>query len=262
MLVAFVQMDCYFGRVGENIDRAVDLIRSEKADLYVLPELFNTGYLFTTQDELSALAEPIPNGPTTLRLAEVARQENCYIVAGLAERAGKDFFNSSILLAPDGWLATYRKIHLFDEEKLWFKPGDRPFFVVDIGMAKLGMMICFDWIFPESMRSLALAGADIICHSANLVLPYCQKAMVTRCLENGVFAITANRVGSEKRGDKELTFTGKSQITGTRGEILAHASIARDEVYVVQVDPVKARDKNLTARNHLFDDRRPEMYRS
>jgi predicted amidohydrolase len=89
-----------------------------------------------------------------------------------------------------------------NEEALWFCPGDRDFPVFDIGPCKIGIMICFDWFFPESMRILSLKGADVICHSANLVLPFCQDAMVTRCLENHVFAITANRIGMENRGGK------------------------------------------------------------
>ena len=84
--------------------------------------------------------------------------------------------------------------------------------------------------------------------------------MVTRCLENHVFAITANRIGAEKRGERTLTFTGGSQITGTKGEILHRASTNREEVAVIEIDPGLARNKFATANNHLFDDRRPEMY--
>jgi len=121
-------------------------------------------------------------------------------------------------------------------------------------------MICFDWIFPEAARTLALKGADIICHPSNLVLPYCQTAMVTRCLENHVFAITANRIGTEQRGVRTLTFTGGSQVTDTKGKILHRASTDREEVAVIEIDPQLAQDKHATANNHIFNDRRPEMY--
>jgi predicted amidohydrolase len=260
MRIAFVQINCRFLERERNLRRALQLIASEKADLYVLPELFSSGYLFTAREEVHSMAESVPDGPTCQALLEASKRHHCHIVAGLPELAGGQFFNSSILVGPQGYLATYRKIHLFDEEKLWFTPGDRPFAVHDIGSANIGMMICFDWIFPESMRSLALAGADIVCHSANLVLPWCQRAMTTRCLENGVFAVTANRVGTDRRGDKSLHFTGASQITGPRGEILAQAGKAVEEIRVVNVDPLKAREKWLNSRNHLLQDRRPGLY--
>lgn len=261
MRIAYVQINCRFNERERNLRRALQLIASERADLYVLPELFSSGYLFTSLAEVRAAAESVPDGPSCQALLEACRRHQGHVVAGLAEQAGGAIYNSAVLLGPQGYRATYRKLHLFDEEKLWFTPGDAPFAVHDIGMAKLGLMICFDWIFPESMRSLALAGADIICHSANLVLPYCQKAMTTRCLENGVFAVTANRVGSDRRGDTSLHFTGASQITGPRGEVLAQAGKAVEEIKVVTIDPRRAGDKWLNSRNNLFQDRRPGLYR-
>jgi predicted amidohydrolase len=260
MRIAFVQINCRFMERERNVRRALQLIASERADLYILPELFSSGYLFMSREEVQSVAESFPEGPTCQALMEASKRHQCHIVAGLAEQAGGQIYNSSILVGPQGYRATYRKIHLFDEEKLWFTPGDRPFAAHDIGPAKLGMMICFDWIFPESMRSLTLAGADIICHSANLVLPYCQKAMTTRCLENGVYAITANRTGTDRRGDKSWHFTGASQITGPRGEVLAQAGKSMEEIKVVTVDPLKAREKWLNPRNHLLQDRRPGFY--
>jgi len=122
-------------------------------------------------------------------------------------------------------------------------------------------MICFDWMFPESMRSLALQGSQIICHSANLVMPYCQAAMVTRCLENGVFTITANRVGHDHRGGQSLHFTGQSQIIDPRGRVIARAGKLMEEVLVRDIDPGLADDKWLNPANHLLNDRRPALYK-
>ena len=122
------------------------------------------------------------------------------------------------------------------------------------------MMICFDWIFPESMRSLANLGADIVCHPANLVMPYCQRAMVTRCLENNVFAVTANRIGADERKGEIISFTGKSQITGPQGQVLASAPESSESVKVVEIDINSARDKWLNPRNNLLEDRRPDCY--
>lgn len=260
MRIGFMQMKIRFGDKDANISRIRALIAAQPADLYVLPELCTTGYLFASRAEAAAMAEPLPGGPAVEELAALTRRQNCHVVAGLAERAGDKIFNSSVLIGPSGYVATYRKIHLFDEEKVWFDAGDRPFAVHDIGLARVGLMICFDWIFPESMRSLALQGAEIVCHSANLVLPYCQKAMVTRCLENHLFAVTANRIGMERQPGKELRFTGGSQITAPRGEILCHAPKSREMTGIVEIDPSQARAKFINRRNHLLEDRRPELY--
>ncbi|MBN1480827.1 acyltransferase [candidate division KSB1 bacterium] len=261
MKIAFVQMNCHFGHIEANLARAAELIESVAADLFVLPELFNTGYLFQSSDELQQLSESAKDGQTTRFLSQLCGRKNCHIVAGVAERATDGaIYNACVLVGPRGFLATYRKVHLFDTEKRWFTLGNKPFFVVDMGSAKIGMMICFDWIFPESMRSLALLGADIICHPANLVMPHCQKAMVTRCLENNVYAITANRIGSEERGDEHIAFTGCSQIVGPRGKVLTTATAREECVRIVDVDVTAARDKNLNSQNNLLADRRPNFY--
>jgi predicted amidohydrolase len=126
---------------------------------------------------------------------------------------------------------------------------------------KVGMMICFDWFFPEVARVLALEGAQVICHPANLVLPWCQDAMRTRSIENRVFSVTANRIGAEKRGNIALTFTGKSQIVTPKGDVLAQASERSESLKVVDVDPAEALDKHVTPNNDLFKDRKVALYK-
>jgi predicted amidohydrolase len=259
MNVAVVQTGPRFGDIAANVARIVELISSEDAELYVIPELALSGYLFESTDEAFSLSQA-PEAPEFDPIAEVGRAKGAVVVVGFAERAGSDVFNSSLLISPDGGRATYRKIQLFWGEKAVFRPGDRPPDTVEVAGVRLGMMICFDWIFPEVARSLALQGADIICHPSNLVLPYCQEAMVTRCIENKVFAITANRVGTEERAGRSLTFTGLSEIVAPSGEILARASADREEVLVVEIDPLAAREKKITPTNDVLADRRPELY--
>ena len=99
-----------------------------------------------------------------------------------------------------------------------------------------------------------------MCHPSNLVLPYCPRAMITRCIENGVYAITTNRVGSEARAGIELTFIGMSQVVGPRGELLVRADEVEEDLRVIDIDPARAKNKMITPRNHLIDDRRPEFY--
>jgi len=260
MKIGFVQFEPLFGQVERNLERAGELIMESDADLLVLPELFNTGYVFTSKEEAVSLSEQVPQGRTTRGLCEIAKEKGAFIVAGLAEKDGDRIFNSSVLVSPDGYIGRYRKTHLFFEEKLWFDPGDEGFGVYDIGICTVGIMICFDWFFPESMRVLSLMGADLICHPSNLVMPFCQESMKTRCLENHVFAVTANRTGTEARGEQSLLFTGMSQITGPDGSILLRSGEDSQEVGTVEIDPTAARDKNVNRYNNLVDDRKPQFY--
>jgi predicted amidohydrolase len=260
MRAAVLQTAPRFGKVKENVDDAVMRILALKADLFVLPELFSTGYQFRDSKEALKLAEPFPGGHTAGKLIEAARKANTHMVAGVAERDGLNVYNSSVLVSPGGIRGVYRKAHLFWNEKNIFKPGDTPFRVFDIGLARIGMMICFDWVFPEVARELALKGAQIICHPSNLVLPHCPEAMKTRCLENRVFAITANRVGREERMDgNPLKFIGKSQIVSPFGEVLYRAGVARPASKVVSIDPLSADNKDITPTNNIFRDLRKDL---
>ena len=261
MIAGFLQTNPVFGDIAGNVEKASGMITGMRADLVVLPELFSTGYQFISRQEITDLAEDIPSGPTTQRLIGLSRQRSCYIVAGLAERAGGRCYNSAVLTGPEGFIGVYRKSHLFFEERLWFAPGDTGFRVWKTAIGAIGIMICFDWFFPESARTLALRGAEIIAHPANLVLPHCPDAMVTRCLENRVFAVTANRVGTEKRGDKDrLSFIGRSGIASPQGQILCRASEEGEECATAEILPAQAQAKDLNEYNNLFDDRRPELY--
>jgi len=262
MNIGIVQSSPIFGEVERNIADALDLMSSHSADLWVLPELFATGYQFLGPDEVRELAERVPSGKTTQALITCAAETECFVVAGLPEIDGDNVYNSAILVGPEGFLARYRKIHLFYEEKLNFAPGNLPFGVVDIGCAKVGMMVCFDHLFPEAARSLALQGADIIAHPANLVLPdLAQRTMSIRALENGVYTATANRVGTEARADEPLTYTGQSQVIAPNGEALVRLCQDQVEVAVVEVDVTKARNKAITNHNDKLGDRRPNLYR-
>jgi predicted amidohydrolase len=118
------------------------------------------------------------------------------------------------------------------------------------------MLVCFDWVFPEVWRILALKGAEIICHPSNLVLPFAQQAVPVHGLINRTFNITANRIGNE-RGIK---FTGQSIISDPAGKTLLKASSEKDEVKITSLDLSQARNKKITPRNHLFNDRQPKNY--
>jgi len=263
MRAGFYQFNPSFGKKEENIKKALSAVRDADTELLVLPEFFATGYQFVSHDEVAELSETIPKGQTTEALLELSHEKNIYIAAGLPERAGDRFYNSAVLTGPEGLIGVYRKIHLYFEETRYFTPGDRGFNVWDTKIGRIGIMICFDWFFPESMRSLALAGAEVIAHPSNLVLPFCPDAMPVRCLENRVFAVTANRTGTENRKkDQSLTFIGKSEIVSPKGEILVRAGTDEEILMTVDIDPGAAKDKALNPFNDILKDRRPEMYGS
>ncbi len=259
MRVGYVQFKPTFGDKHENIKKIMELVGEgarRKAELLVLPELCNTGYVFRSNEELESLSEEIPEGETSQVLMGIAERFGLYIVAGLCERDGEKYYNSAVLVGPEGYIGKYRKAHLFKDENLLFSKGDTPFRVYETDKAKLGIMICYDWFFPEVTRILALKGAEVICHPSNLILPYCQKAMLGAAVQNRVFIVTANRIGSE-RGVK---FTGMSQIVDPEMRILAVGSVDREEVKVVDVDPKVASSKRINKYNDLWLDRRVDLY--
>jgi predicted amidohydrolase len=247
--------------IAANIHHIQDLLGGIKADLIVLPELSNSGYLYDNPSALLPFAEDKDGSGVFLSaIKTLAKETGATIITGYAERGNNQLFNSASAVTPDGALANYQKTHLYDEEKQLFSKGDTGFKVFEWRDVKIGMMICFDWIFPESARTLALSGAQIIAHPANLVMPYCQDAMVTRAIENKVFTVTANRIGKERLGLKELNFTGVSQITDPAGNVLYRAPENKATVHVATIDPEMALDKTISNRNNLFDDRRPNLY--
>jgi predicted amidohydrolase len=259
--IGVLQFEPKLLEIENNLKKMAELLADVEADLIVLPELAASGYLFTCLEEVDQVAEDAQTGRTATTFKKLAMENNTSFVVGFAEKDKGKFYNSSMLVNPDGKIFIYRKTHLFYEENNWFEPGNSGLNVFEAkNGVRVGLMICFDWIFPEAARTLALRGTQIITHSANLVLPWCQQAMITRSLENRVFSITSNRTGTEKNREKELTFTGMSQILSTKGEILARCETVGDCIKIVEIDPAKADVKQITEFNHAITDRRPEMY--
>lgn len=269
MKVGYLQFKPELGKAKRNLEKVESFISKETFDLLVLPELANSGYLFNEKEELKNVSENPETGKYCKMLKLLSKDKNAYIISGFCESAKEDndevFYNSSILVFPDGDYRIYRKTHLFFNEKKLFKPGNTGFWVYDIfnrkfGTVKIGMMVCFDWIFPESARTLALRGADIICHPSNLVMPYCQNAMFTRAIENRVYTITANRIGTDINGKEKLGFTGESVIVSPDGECLSRAPIEKEEIFFTEINPELARNKCINENNNLFEDRRDLFY--
>jgi predicted amidohydrolase len=261
MIVGVVQTSTEFGNAARNRKEIDNLVGTQSADLWVMPELATTGYEFRGRKEVEELAEEMPDGETGRWLQKFCADRNCHAILGFAERERERVYNSSVFMGPRGMLGRYRKLHLFDRETERFDRGDIPLHVWNIGMARVGLMICFDWRFPEVTRTLTMMGAQIVAHPSNLVLPYAQKAMVTRSLENHIFAITANRIGTEERDGRAVKFTGVSQIVGARGDVLEHAPRSTPGIIKADINPQEADDKKINRYNDLLLERRPEFYR-
>ena len=259
--IGFGQYHVQFGEYDRNVATIQKLAdEASDADLLVFPELGLTGYEFLDRGEVERYAEPFDAGPTSELLRRLAKEHQTTFVLGYPEYTTKGCFNSAMIVQPDGALTNYRKLHLFSRETELFVPGDAEPPVVETPAGRIGLMICFDWLFPETARILALKGAQVIAHPSNLVLDYCQRAMYCRCIENAVFVITANRIGTEDRAGRSLTFTGASQILDVEGAALATAPSDEERVQVVDIDPGRADEKGITEYNDRLRDRRVELY--
>lgn len=263
MKLSIVQFKPILFEIKENVERGLKLIENTEDDLIIFPELAFTGYAYKHRKEIINTGENVndENSYSISNIRNFAIKKNKNIIYGFNEKDGDKYFNSSIFIKSDGSFSVYRKIHLFYREKLFFEPGKNDFFVEDFKDYKIGMAICYDWIYPEAFRTLSILGADLIAHPSNLVLPYCQEANKIRSLENRIFIATANRWGKEKNQDIEYNFTGISQLTNPKGEIIERFEKKGDFVKTFDIDLTKSRNKNINEYNNIFEDRKKEFYK-
>jgi predicted amidohydrolase len=189
----------------------------------------------------------------------------------MVERKGDRLYNAAVLVGPHGErggvIGKYRKMHpWWPPEHHWVTAGDLGYNVFSTDIGNIGIMICYDAAFPEPARCLAIAGADVICQPSNWLLhegrPLSPDFVTkTRALENHVFFMGSNRIGTE-RGAR---FVGRSQIIDVGGRVLAEASQDKDEIVYADIDTAAARSKRLDpedARSDLWWARRPDTYRA
>lgn len=274
--IAVVQFDPQVGTQHSQINLQNSLQLAQQAakngaNLIVLPELANTGYLFSSRQDAFQHAEGVPDGPSVRAWIEFAKQHQVYLVAGLAEQEGMRLFDTAVLLGPDGFIGKYRKAHLWNKEKLWFTPGDLGFPVFETPIGRIGLMICWDVWFPEVPRLLSLQGADIICSLNNWVWtppPLFDEAgkcmasylTMTAAHVNNVFIAAANRIG-EELGERYL---GCSLIAGTNGWPIGEVAPA-DEQAILYADVDLSTARSAPIWNNLNDlcrDRRVDVYES
>lgn len=259
MKAGFLQYSPVFCDPEKNLLKLSKMLdKAPESDLLVLPELCNSGYNFQSREQAMAFSEDLNDSEFIDFLQRHCQKRNTWMASGINERSGDSLFNSAILVGPAGLVGKYQKIHLFLNEKDIFSPGNAGLPVFDTPKGKIGLLVCFDWIFPEVWRILALKGADVICHCSNLVLPgFAQRSVPVHALLNHVFVITANRIGTEK----DLTFTGMSTIADPNGNVICQSSPENEDIAVFHLDFALARNKQITPRNNLFVDRRPELYK-
>lgn len=270
--IACIQMRPLVGEKDRNIRESCARIEEAAqtgARLIVLPELCNSGYVFEDEAEAFALSEPVPGGPTCEAWAALAARHGLYIVAGINERGpdGETLYNSAVVIGPEGYLGTYRKVHLWDQENRYFKPGDLGFPIFETPYGRIGCFICYDTWFPEAYRLCALQGADIICLPTNWVPipgqdPKREAMANILCMAsahaNGVYVAAADRIG-EERGQP---FIGQSLIVSHTGwPIAGPASYDREEIIYAEADAAEARKKrHWNQYNRVLHDRRGDVY--
>ncbi|MGE3872132.1 MAG: nitrilase family protein [Parvibaculaceae bacterium] len=268
--VACVQFEPTIGDVAGNLAAMAKRIRAahrEGASVIVLPELADSGYVFNDRDEVARLASPIPDGESARQLIALARELGVHIVSGLAERDGETFYNSAILCGPQGYIGKFRKLHLWNREKLFFKPGDLGLPVFDTALGKIGLAICYDGWFPEIFRQMTLNGAELVCVPTNWVpIPGQDRSMEpmanilhkAAAHSNAIYIACADRIGVE-RGQP---FIGASLIIGPTGRPVAGpAGYDTEEILsaTISLGDLKA-SRTLTERNDVIGDRRPDVY--
>jgi len=267
--IAAIQMEPRIGFKEENVKKTLEMINEAAdngANLIVLPELCNTGYMFNTREEVYEVAELVPEGDTTQQWIKIAKERNVYICAGITELDddGVRCYNSAVLVGPEGYIGTHRKLHLWCRDKLFFEPGNLGYQVFHTPIGRISMLICFDMWYFENFRILAMKGADIVCCPVNWVdIPPAElRTMGTHLAmvnanTNNIFVVAADRIG-EERGCK---FPGRSIIVGPDG--WPHTPMASDDKEEIIYDTVNlldARRLNWNELNVVFRDRRTDLY--
>jgi predicted amidohydrolase len=266
--VACCQLAPVIGELEANRARAeaaIEAAAGNGANVIVLPELCNSGYVFEDADEARRLSEPA-DGPTVSAWIGLARAHDVVIVGGFCELdVNGDVRNGAALVDSSGLRALYRKVHLWDREGDVFVPGTDPPAVVDTALGRIGVVICYDVEFPEWVRLAGLAGTELLCAPVNW--PAVPRPAGERAAEvvrvqagaatNRMFIAACDRVGIERGVD----WVGGSVIADCDGFAVAGPAQAGEETTLMaDCRLADARDKSLNQRNDVFADRRPELY--
>jgi predicted amidohydrolase len=282
--VAAVSMNGYLGQPGrvlEAIGGWCERAASAGAELVLFPELVVHGHCTPNTWDL---AEPVPDGPSTRRLVELARRYRLTLCVGLSEKERDIVYNTQVVIGPDGYLGKQRKLHLSRDEGFLYK-GGRDINVFDIGPCRVGIVICYDNQFPEIARVLALRGADVILmpHAARFQVwddtPASSaaarrhshaffKLYALRARENACFAILADQVGRAgyvdswpRDSENQPHHAGAALIWGPDGVVIASTQEERieEEMILATLDATLLGQQRSLA-NYMLRTRRPELF--
>lgn len=277
--VGAVQMSCSLD-ADRNLEKALGFIReaaAQGAQIICLQELFRSQYFCREENaDLFALAETIP-GPSTEAVGKLAKELKVVVVASLFERRAHGLYhNTAAILNTDGELAgVYRKMHIPDDplyfEKFYFTPGDLGFLNFDTPFGRIGVLVCWDQWYPEGARLTAMQGANILFYPTAIGWHPSEKEQYgkaqldawrtiqrSHAIANGVYVAGVNRVGFEGPAGQGLEFWGSSFIADPFGQLIAEASVDREEILIAECDP--ARMNEVRCNWPFFRDRRIDAY--
>jgi predicted amidohydrolase len=257
-LVAAVQLESKLGDLGGNRQRIVEQAiqaAEQGAKLIVFPEMATSGYVWKDRREIAPFVETVP-GPTTQIIQSVTKKYRCYVVIGLPEvdPLTGAFYNSAVLVGPEGVVGRYRKTHLFAADPRWAREGIEPIPVFETEIGRIAMLICMDAMYFEPARIAALQGADIIAFPTNWVgisnnPP--SKTWALRARENGLYWVAANRWGLERGAQ----FTGGSSVIDPEGQI-QDWKLSGDCIVYGEFEPHTSRKTDILAS------RQPKAYQN
>ena len=283
--LAAVSMNSELGKYDQTMARLAEWTAraaAEGADLVVFPELVVHGHCTPNTWEL---AEPVPHGPSTARLCEVAKEHGVFLCAGMSEKENDIVYNTQVIVGPDGYLGKQRKIHMSRDESFFYK-GGRAIQVFDLGKCKVGIVICYDNQFPELARIVALKGADVILmpHAARQgrwddapgseaaarahVFDYFSSSYRMRARENACFCVYVDQAGKAGYVDawprdhcNQPHHPGGAMIIAPNGDIMTHTQTEqiRDEMIVAELDAALLA-KARSHPNYTLRTRRPELF--
>jgi N-carbamoylputrescine amidase len=275
--IACCQYEPKVNGIKENLEKSVAMIQqavSQGADFIVLPELANSGYAFGNRKEAFESSEKIPEGKAVQTWLKLARDHQVHIVSGCNEKSGQKLYNAAVFLGPGGFIGLYRKLHLYNEEKCWFEPGNYGVPVFKTAIGRIGIHICYDQWFCEIPRLQALQGADLLAVPTNWVplddgesphlLEKTEKPAMANYLTminahiNTVWSAVADRIGTERH----ISFIGRSLIVDPKGVAVSGPASAVQEDIIVARDCnlMLARKKNWNQFNVMGRDRRTDVY--
>lgn len=266
--VACIQTNVVWKDKKANLESAISLMTeaaNNGANLIIFPELFNSGYIFSSREEISSFAEIVPGGETINTLTSFAIERNIYIVASMAEVDGVDLYNAAVLVGPDGYIGKYRKTHLCGDEIYWFEPGNLGYPVFHTRIGRIAMLICLDGFYPETYRICALQKADIICvptnwsHLEHLPAPWHTMGptlTMANALSNNIFVAACARVGTEPG----TSYAGRSVIACPTGAPISEIAGKEQQIIYAECDLAEARNQYINRTNSRLKNRRTDLY--